>query len=79
MVAHRDHSNFVNCVRYSPDGSKFVTVSSDQKGFIYDGATGEKRGELSKQDGHKGSIYALSWSPDSKKVHRLLFFKLPDW
>ncbi|KAK1320752.1 hypothetical protein QJS10_CPA03g00498 [Acorus calamus] len=64
----RDHSNFVNCVRFSPDGSKFISVSSDKKGLIYDGKTGEKMGELSGEGGHKGSIYAVSWSPDSKKV-----------
>ncbi|XP_027367497.1 actin-interacting protein 1-2-like [Abrus precatorius] len=64
----RDHSNFVNCVRFSPDGSKFITVSSDRKGIIYDGKTGDKLGELSAEDGHSGSIYAVSWSPDSKQV-----------
>lgn len=66
--SHRHHSNFVNCIRYSPDGSKFISVSSDKKGVIYDGKTGEKIGELSSEDGHKGSIYAVSWSPDSKQV-----------
>lgn len=64
----RGHSNFANCVRFSPDGSKFITVSSDKKGIIYDGKTGEKLGELSPEDGHKGSIYAVSWSPDSKQA-----------
>ncbi|KAL2324208.1 hypothetical protein Fmac_023266 [Flemingia macrophylla] len=64
----RDHSNFVNCVRFSPDGTKFITVSSDRKGIIYDGKTGNKLGELSPEDGHKGSIYAVSWGPDSKQV-----------
>lgn len=67
-LSHRDHSNFVNCVRYSPDGNKFITVSSDKRGLLYDGKTGEKIGELSMEDGHKGSIYAVSWSPDSKQV-----------
>ncbi|PWZ07478.1 Actin-interacting protein 1-2 [Zea mays] len=64
----RDHSNFVNCIRYAPDGSKFITVSSDKKGLIYDGKTGEKIGELSTEGGHTGSIYAVSWNPDSKQV-----------
>ncbi|CAL5374212.1 unnamed protein product [Camellia sinensis] len=66
--SHRDHSNFVNCVRFSTDGSKFITVSSDKKGILYDAKTGEKIGELSSEDGHKGSIYAVSWSPDGKQV-----------
>ncbi|KAI3921103.1 hypothetical protein MKX01_036082 [Papaver californicum] len=64
----REHSNFVNCVRFSPDGSKFISVSSDKKGILYDAKSGEKMGELSPEDGHKGSIYAVSWSPDSKQV-----------
>ncbi|PKA54126.1 Notchless protein like [Apostasia shenzhenica] len=67
-LSHRDHSNFVNCVRYAPDGSKFITVSSDKKGLIFDGKSGDKIGELSAEDGHHGSIYAVSWSPNSKQV-----------
>ncbi|ESR61529.1 hypothetical protein CICLE_v10014635mg [Citrus x clementina] len=67
-LSHREHSNFVNCIRFSPDGSKLISVSSDRKGLIYDGKSGEKIGELSSEDGHHGSIYAVSWSPDGKKV-----------
>ncbi|KAG6542384.1 hypothetical protein Mapa_016213 [Marchantia paleacea] len=67
-TSHREHSNFVNCVRYSPDGNKFITVGSDKKGIIYDGKSGEKLGELSGDYTHTGSIYAASWSPDSKQV-----------
>ncbi|KAL2462834.1 transducin family protein/WD-40 repeat family protein [Forsythia ovata] len=67
-LSHRDHLNFVNCVRFSPDGSKFITVGSDKKGLIYDAKSGEKIGELSSEDGHSGSIYAVSWSSDSKQV-----------
>nr|GMD38880.1 actin-interacting protein 1-2 [Ipomoea batatas] len=64
----RHHSNFVNCLRFSPDGNKFISVSSDKKGILYDAKTGEKMGELSSEDGHQGSIYAVTWSPDSKQV-----------
>ena len=55
-------------MRFSPDGSKFITVGSDKKGIIYEAKTGEKLGELSAEDGHQGSIYAVSWSPDSKQA-----------
>ncbi|CAI0473684.1 unnamed protein product, partial [Linum tenue] len=68
MLSHRQHSNFVNCVRFSPDGSKCITVSSDKKGLVYNGKTGEIIGELSHENAHTGSIYAVSWSPDSKRV-----------
>lgn len=67
-LSHRDHSNFANCIRFSPDGNKLISVSSDKKGILYDAKTGEKAGELSSEDGHKGSIYAVTWSPDSKMV-----------
>ncbi|CAH9082783.1 unnamed protein product [Cuscuta europaea] len=66
--SHRHHSNFVNCLRFSPDGNKLISVSSDKKGVLYDAKTGDKIGELSSEDGHQGSVYAVSWSPDSKQV-----------
>ncbi|RAL41488.1 hypothetical protein DM860_010282 [Cuscuta australis] len=67
-LSHRHHSNFVNCLRFSPDGNKLISVSSDKKGVLYDAKTGDKIGELSSEGGHQGSIYAVSWSPDSKQV-----------
>ncbi|ERN06963.1 actin-interacting protein 1-2 [Amborella trichopoda] len=67
-LSQREHSNFVNCIRFSPDGTKFISVSSDKKGVIYDGKTGEKMDEFSSAGGHTGSIYAVSWSPDGKQV-----------
>lgn len=67
-LSRREHSNFVNCIRFSPDGSKFISVSSDKKGIIFDGKSGDTIGELSSEDGHKGSIYAVSWSPDGKQL-----------
>ncbi|XP_031105427.1 actin-interacting protein 1-2-like [Ipomoea triloba] len=67
-LSHRHHSNFVNCLRFSPDGSKLISVSSDKKGVLYDAKTGDKIGELSSENGHQGSIYAVSWNPDSKQV-----------
>ncbi|TYJ49887.1 hypothetical protein E1A91_A01G167100v1 [Gossypium mustelinum] len=67
-LSHREHANFVNCIRFSPDGSKLISVSTDKKGIIYDAKTGETMGQLSSEDGHTGSIYAVSWSGDGKHV-----------
>eukprot|EP00897_Mesotaenium_endlicherianum_P002964 jgi/Mesen1/2696/ME000167S01838 len=67
-TSHREHTNFVNCVRYSPDGTRFITVGSDKKGILFDGQTGEKLSELAQENGHTGSIYAASWSPDGQQV-----------
>jgi len=66
--ALRDHTRFVNCVRFSPDGNKLLTVGLDKKGFVYDGKTGDKVGELSADNAHQGGIYACSWSPDGNKI-----------
>ncbi len=57
----QEHTNFVNCVRFSPSGSQFCTASSDRTAFLYDGKTGEKIGALGGGDGaHKGGIYSVS-------------------
>lgn len=64
----RDHSQFVNCIRFSPDGSRFVTAGADGQIFIYDGTTGERVGSLGGEKAHKGGIYAVSWSPDSSQL-----------
>ncbi|KAI8918899.1 WD40-repeat-containing domain protein, partial [Entophlyctis helioformis] len=42
-----NHSRFVQCVRYSPNGDFFVSTGSDGKVFIYDGKTGDNIAELS--------------------------------
>uniref|UniRef100_A0A2K6GHK4 WD repeat domain 1 n=1 Tax=Propithecus coquereli TaxID=379532 RepID=A0A2K6GHK4_PROCO len=60
-----DHSRFVNCVRFSPDGNRFATASADGQIYIYDGKTGEKVCALGGSKAHDGGIYAISWSPDS--------------
>ncbi|KAM4710069.1 WD repeat-containing protein 1 [Discoglossus pictus] len=63
-----DHSRFVNCVRFSPDGNRFATASADGEIFLYDGKTGEKLGSLAGGKAHNGGIYAISWSADSTQL-----------
>eukprot|EP00761_Pharyngomonas_kirbyi_P012572 gb/GECH01012599.1/.p1 GENE.gb/GECH01012599.1/~~gb/GECH01012599.1/.p1 ORF type:complete len:607 (+),score=133.53 gb/GECH01012599.1/:1-1821(+) len=65
--SNKAHTRFANCVRFSPDGSKFISVGSDSKIVAFDGKTGEQLKEISSKDGHKSSIYSLSWSPDNKQ------------
>ena len=69
LLSNKKHTNFVNCVRYSPDGSRYVSVSSDKKCIVYDGETGEPIQEFATGgDAHTGSIMACAWSPDSAKL-----------
>ncbi|KAF5901470.1 WD repeat-containing protein 1, partial [Clarias magur] len=63
-----DHSRFVNCVRFSPDGNRYVSAGADGQIFIYDGKTTEKMGSLGGDKAHDGGIYAVSWSPDSTQL-----------
>ena len=35
------HTNVIQCIRYSKDGSKFATCSNDKKIHIFDGKTAE--------------------------------------
>ena len=61
----RKHNRFVYGVAFSPDGSTLASVGADRKIFLYDGKTGEVKGEIGTGD-HKGSIFGVSWAQDSK-------------
>jgi WD40 repeat protein len=59
------HSNFVNCVRFAPNGSKVVSVGTDKKIQVYDGATGQPTIDVA--NAHDGGIYGVAFSPDSSR------------
>ncbi|KAI9507289.1 WD40 repeat-like protein [Russula earlei] len=62
----KTHTRFVQDVRYAPSGDHFASVGSDGKVFLYDGKAGEAVDEF--PEGHAGTAYALSWSPDSRAI-----------
>lgn len=64
----KEHSQFVNCVRFSPDGSHFATAGADKQIILYDGQKGELVRTLGGETAHNGGIYAVSWSPDSSQL-----------
>lgn len=69
MKSIKNHSRFVQCVQYSPDGSLFASAGTDGKVFVYDGDSGETKFELVDGNGaHSNGVLALSWSPDSKQL-----------
>ncbi|OQS01263.1 hypothetical protein ACHHYP_01480 [Achlya hypogyna] len=62
----QNHTNFANCVRYSPDGNLAVSVGSDKLMVLYDAKTSEKLSTF--PPAHTVSIYSVAWSPDSKQL-----------
>ena len=60
----KEHTRFVNCVRYNTQGTHFATVSSDGRIFVYDGKTGDLIKQLG-DPAHKGGIYACSWNKEA--------------
>ncbi|KAF9530217.1 WD40-repeat-containing domain protein [Crepidotus variabilis] len=61
------HTKFVQDIQYAASGDHFVSVGSDSKIFLYDGKTGDTVAEFTDSP-HKGTIFAASWSPDSKQI-----------
>lgn len=66
--SEKAHTNYVNCARYSKSGAFFVTVGSDKKIVVYDGAEGTMLRELKgdKKSHPAGSVYSCAVSEDEK-------------
>jgi WD repeat-containing protein 1 (actin-interacting protein 1) len=62
---------YINCIRFSPDGTKYCSVGSDKKVVIYnteDGAVLQNlvgKAPMFKK-GHKGGVYGCAWASDSE-------------
>ena len=61
------HTNYIYGVDFSPDGTSLVSVGADRRIWLYDGKTGEAKGQIGQEEPHKGSIFSISWSVDSRK------------
>ena len=62
----KKHNRFVYGVAFSPDGSSLVSVGADKNIWLYDGKTGDPKGQIGNGE-HKGSIFGVSWAKDSKR------------
>ncbi|GMH67137.1 hypothetical protein TrST_g14097 [Triparma strigata] len=60
------HTNYVNSIKYSPDGELIVSVGSDKKVVLYEGKTGVVQNTW--DNVHAGSIYSVSWNVDGTKI-----------
>jgi WD40 repeat protein len=59
------HSNYVNSVAYSPDGSKIISSSNDDTVKIWDANTGQC---LKTLEGHIETVNSVAFSPDGTKI-----------
>jgi len=59
------HNRFIFGTAFAPDGSVLASVGADKRIWLYDGKTGEAKGQIG-EGVHTGSIFGLSWSKDSK-------------
>ncbi|KAJ2782188.1 WD40 repeat-like protein [Coemansia interrupta] len=66
----KEHVGFVHDVRYAPSDAYFASAGADGKVFLYDGQTGDLVRQVAEgcTDAHRGSIFALAWSPDSRHL-----------
>ncbi|KDB20611.1 hypothetical protein H109_07441 [Trichophyton interdigitale MR816] len=60
------HTNYIYGVAFSPNGDNLVSVGGDRRIWLYDGKTGEVKGQVGEGE-HKGSIFGVSWSSDSRR------------
>ena len=60
------HNRFIYGVAFSPDGTSLVSVGADKKIWLYDGKTGQVKGQIGDEE-HKGSIFSVCWAQDSKR------------
>eukprot|EP00823_Brevimastigomonas_motovehiculus_P008484 TRINITY_DN7793_c0_g1_i1.p1 TRINITY_DN7793_c0_g1~~TRINITY_DN7793_c0_g1_i1.p1 ORF type:complete len:632 (-),score=148.85 TRINITY_DN7793_c0_g1_i1:171-2066(-) len=68
-TSFKEHERFPNCVRYSPDGSRFISVGADCKIFVFEGKDGKLLKKIEKvKNGHTAAITAFCWSPDGKMI-----------
>jgi WD40 repeat protein len=64
-IEFKGHTETVNFVAFSPDGTKIVTASVDKTARIWEAESGR---ELRKLEGHTDEIFSAFFSPDGKSV-----------
>ncbi|MFL5698564.1 MAG: protein kinase domain-containing protein [Ktedonobacteraceae bacterium] len=65
VYTYRGHSDTVNTVAWSPDGSFIASGSSDETVHVWDAVTGDL---FLTYSGHSKTVTTLAWSPDGMKI-----------
>jgi WD40 repeat protein/serine/threonine protein kinase len=59
------HTASVDCVAFSPDGTRIITGSTDRTAKVWDARTGSPQLELK---GHTGGVRSVAFSPDGTRI-----------
>ncbi len=59
------HEGHVLAARFSPDGKRIATASSDKSVKVWNAATGE---QLLSLEGHGDTVWSLEFSPDGRRI-----------
>jgi WD40 repeat protein len=65
VLTYRGHSNKVNAVTWSPDGTRIASASDDRTVQIWDATTGEL---IFAYQGHTKEVSSVVWSPNGKRI-----------
>src|SRR5260370_17580430 len=65
LCTYNGHSEGVQALAWSPDGSRIASGSSDETVQIWDATTGA---QVRIYHGHAGSVSTIAWSPDSTRI-----------
>jgi WD40 repeat protein len=60
------HTDAVNGVAYSPDGTRLASAGTDDTVRVWDAITGQEA--LPSLRGHRGHVYAVAYSPDGRRL-----------
>eukprot|EP01017_Pseudomicrothorax_dubius_P012387 TRINITY_DN1508_c0_g1_i5.p1 TRINITY_DN1508_c0_g1~~TRINITY_DN1508_c0_g1_i5.p1 ORF type:complete len:620 (-),score=158.44 TRINITY_DN1508_c0_g1_i5:65-1924(-) len=63
----KEHTTFINCLRYNNSGDFAVSVGSDKKVVLLNGQNAEVIKDLNAENLHTAGIYCVSWLEDSKR------------
>ena len=65
LLELKGHTDWINKVIYSPDGTRLATASRDHTVKVWDAAKGK---DLLTLKGHGGNVKSVAYSPDGKKL-----------
>jgi WD40 repeat protein len=65
LLELKGHTDWINKVIYSPDGTRLATASRDHTVKVWDAAKGK---DLLTLKGHAGNVKSVAYSPDGKKL-----------